>query len=156
MEHDILLVKKNEDGKIPKKLLPILEKSDIGLNLVNNFDIASEEEAEAGLAEDKYMTPLRVKQAVRSLAVAPAVGKGLSANDFTNELKAKVEAIPDNPKYTDNDTKYSAGSGLKLSGTEFNIKNELNNSNLKFWIGTESQYNSISTKDGSTLYMIKE
>ena len=28
-------------------------------------------------------------------------GKGLSTNDYTEEAKAKVDAIPDTPKYTD-------------------------------------------------------
>ena len=28
-------------------------------------------------------------------------GKGLSTNDYTEEAKAKVDAIPENPKYTD-------------------------------------------------------
>ena len=28
-------------------------------------------------------------------------GKGLSSNDYDNAAKAKVDAIPDDPKYTD-------------------------------------------------------
>ena len=42
-------------------------------------------------------------------------GKGLSANDFTNADKAKVDAIPANPKYTD--TTYTAGEGIAISDT---------------------------------------
>ena len=40
-------------------------------------------------------------------------GKGLSANDYTNEDKAKVAGIPANPKYTD--TTYTAGDGINIS-----------------------------------------
>ena len=42
-------------------------------------------------------------------------GKGLSTNDFTNVDKAKVEAIPADPKYTD--TTYTAGEGISISDT---------------------------------------
>lgn len=42
-------------------------------------------------------------------------GKGLSTNDFTNADKAKVDAIPSNPKYTD--TTYTAGDGINISNT---------------------------------------
>ena len=42
-------------------------------------------------------------------------GKCLSTNDFTNADKAKVDAIPSNPKYTD--TTYTAGDGISISNT---------------------------------------
>lgn len=42
-------------------------------------------------------------------------GKGLSTNDFTNADKAKVDAIPADPKYTD--TTYTAGEGINISDT---------------------------------------
>lgn len=42
-------------------------------------------------------------------------GKGLSTNDFTNADKAKVDAIPPDPKYTD--TTYTAGEGISISDT---------------------------------------
>lgn len=42
-------------------------------------------------------------------------GKGLSTNDFTNADKAKVDAIPSNPKYTD--TTYTAGEGIFIDDT---------------------------------------
>ena len=42
-------------------------------------------------------------------------GKGLSTNDFTNEDKAKVDAIPADPKYTD--TTYTAGEGIFIDDT---------------------------------------
>lgn len=39
-------------------------------------------------------------------------GKGLSANDYTDEDKAKVAGIPANPQYTD--TTYTAGDGINI------------------------------------------
>ena len=47
--------------------------------------------------------------------VDKVTGKGLSTNDFTNADKAKVDAIPSNPKYTD--TTYTAGDGINISNT---------------------------------------
>lgn len=42
-------------------------------------------------------------------------GKGLSTNDFTDNDKTKIDAIPANPKYTD--TTYTAGEGIAISDT---------------------------------------
>ena len=39
-------------------------------------------------------------------------GKGLSTNDYDNTAKAKVDAIPTNPQYTD--TQYTAGEGINI------------------------------------------
>ena len=41
-------------------------------------------------------------------------GKGLSTNDYDNTAKAKVDAIPADPKYTD--TTYEAGDGISIEG----------------------------------------
>jgi hypothetical protein len=41
-----------------------------------------------------------------------ADGKGLSTNDYDNTAKDKVDAIPDNPQYTD--TQYTAGDGISI------------------------------------------
>lgn len=45
----------------------------------------------------------KFKELRESLAnkVDKVAGKDLSTNDYTNEAKAKVDAIPENPKYTD-------------------------------------------------------
>lgn len=51
---------------------------------------------------------------------------------------------------------YKAGDGLGLSDNAFSIKNALDGGGLKLWVGSESQYNSISSKDPNTLYFIKE
>ena len=45
--------------------------------------------------------------------VDKVTGKGLSTNDYDNTAKAKVDAIPENPHYTD--TTYTAGTGINIS-----------------------------------------
>ena len=47
-----------------------LAKSDVGLGSVENYGIATQAEAEEGTSNDKYMTPLRVKQAINK-EIAP-------------------------------------------------------------------------------------
>ena len=42
----------------------VLSKSDVGLVSVENYGIATQAEAEDGTSNNKYMTPLRVKQAI--------------------------------------------------------------------------------------------
>jgi len=44
-------------------------KSQVGLGNVENYAIATQAEAEAGTVNNKYMTPLRTKQAIDALAV---------------------------------------------------------------------------------------
>ena len=65
--------------------------------------------------------------------------------EWTNVTVAKV--VPSNAMFTDTNTTYSAGTGLSLSGTTFS---------LKVWTGTLSQYNALSSKDSSTLYLISD
>jgi hypothetical protein len=43
-------------------------KTQVGLSSVENYGIASQVEAEAGTANDKYMTPLRTKEAILELS----------------------------------------------------------------------------------------
>ena len=49
--------------------------------------------------------------------VVKETGKGLSTNDYTDIDRRKVEAIPNNPQYTD--TLYDAGLGIGKSGNSF-------------------------------------
>jgi hypothetical protein len=62
-------------------------------------------------------------------------GKGLSTNDYDDTAKAKVDAIPSNPKYTD--TTYEAGDGISIEnnvisatggGGSVTVDNELSSS----------------------------
>lgn len=56
-------------------------KSQVGLGNVGNFAIATQVEAETGTSDIRYMTPLKVKQAVETLA--PVGLKKLGELDFT-------------------------------------------------------------------------
>src|SRR5690606_14798302 len=44
-------------------------KAQVGLGSVENYGVATQAEAEAGTVNNKYMTPLRTKQAIDALAV---------------------------------------------------------------------------------------
>ncbi len=44
-----------------------LTKSDVGLSNVGNYGVATRAQAEAGTANNVYMTPLRVKEAILAL-----------------------------------------------------------------------------------------
>ena len=60
-----------------------LPASRVGLANVSNYATASQVEAEAGAAADKYMTPQRTKQAILALAPqSPAISDG-SKGDIT-------------------------------------------------------------------------
>lgn len=53
-----------------------ITKTSLGLGNVANYVVATQAEAEAGTAADKYMTPLRVKQAIDKLSAArPGTGQ---------------------------------------------------------------------------------
>ena len=69
-------------------------------------------------------------------------GKGLSTNDFTDSDKAKVDAIPADPKYTD--TTYTAGEGIAISDTNVisaTVKSAYASAQDGGFTGTESQFN---------------
>jgi hypothetical protein len=57
-----------------------LVKGDVGLGNVDNFATASQAEAEAGSANDKFMTPLRVAEAISALGGGAATPASLSRN----------------------------------------------------------------------------
>lgn len=52
------------DGKTVSEVVALVTASSVGLGNVANFSVATQAEAEAGTATDKYMTPIRVKQTV--------------------------------------------------------------------------------------------
>lgn len=54
-------------------------KAQVGLGLVDNFGTATVAEAQAGVANDRFMTPARTAQAIEALAIAPF-------NDHINNL----------------------------------------------------------------------
>ncbi|WP_152570734.1 phage tail-collar fiber domain-containing protein [Paenibacillus tyrfis] len=70
-----------------------LEKGDVGLGNVENFGIASQGEAEAGTANDKYMTPLRTAQAISSFR-HQVTEKLITAPDY-NAILSVTPSTPD-------------------------------------------------------------
>lgn len=69
----------------------VLSKSDVGLGSVENYGIATQAEAEAGSVNNKYMTPLRVKQAIDKATLNLGTGDMLkSVYDTDNDGKVDV------------------------------------------------------------------
>lgn len=77
-EVNIEMLEKLADGtfkiKYPKTKADLvigLTKGHVGLENVENYRIATQAEAKAGTVNNKYMTPLRVKEAIRELSAQP-------------------------------------------------------------------------------------
>ena len=69
----------------------VLSKSDVGLGSVENYGIATQAEAEDGTSNNKYMTPLRVKQAIDKATINLGTGDMLkSVYDTDNDGKVDV------------------------------------------------------------------
>lgn len=49
----------------------VVTKAQVGLDLVENYSIASKADAEAGVSNSLYMTPLRTKEGIDKFAIAP-------------------------------------------------------------------------------------
>jgi cell division septum initiation protein DivIVA len=65
-----------------------LSKSDVGLGNVQNYGIATQAQAEAGTANNVYMTPLRVKEAITALA--PLVPLQAVTSDPSNPAVGRI------------------------------------------------------------------
>lgn len=81
----------------------ILSKSDVGLSAVANYGVATMEEAQAGTANNKFMTPYRTKQAIDSLSPVKSVnGKQGSISLAKEDVGIYVQySKPSNPKVGD-------------------------------------------------------
>lgn len=69
---------------------------------------------------------------------APTLNWGQTSTIGTVDGKPLTVKLPPNPN-TDTDTKYSAGTGLTLSGTEFSISEEYFNNVLRYY-GNDNYY----------------
>lgn len=78
--------------------------------------------------------------------------KSLSTNDFTNEHKAKVDAIPQNPKYTD--TTYDLSGYAKKTDIPKNLSQLVQDSNNRTVTDNEKAIwnNKVDKIEGKTLY----
>lgn len=52
--------------------------------------------------------------------------------------------------YVDSNISYSSGGSNPTDTNADSVDN------LHFWVGTQAQYNAISTKDANTVYLIRE
>ena len=59
----------------------VVAKADVGLGSVENYAKASQAEAEAGTSDIKYMTPLRVKQAIANIQVLGSGSANVAASN---------------------------------------------------------------------------
>jgi hypothetical protein len=130
-------------------------KSQVGLGSVSDYGIATQAEAQAGLATNKYMTPLRTKEAIDTLqAVKSVSGKtgtvtlsksdvGLGNVDNTSDLDKPISTATQNA--LDNKVDKITGKGLstedytseektKLAGIAIGatkVENSTTNGNIK-------------------------
>jgi hypothetical protein len=83
-----------------------LTKSDIGLGNIENYSIATQSEAESGTANNRYMTPLRTKQAINTHDIYESSHQDIRQliNDLnTNKVDNSrvLTDVPVNAKFTD-------------------------------------------------------
>jgi len=71
-----------------------LTKSDVGLGSVQNYEIATQAEAEAGTSSTKYMTPQRTSQAITALSPVKSVNNMTGDVHLTaNEIQAGGKTV---------------------------------------------------------------
>jgi hypothetical protein len=69
-------------------------KSDVGLGSVLNYGVATTAEAQAGTSNTTYMTPLRVKEALKTLAENNLYVTGSFIGDSTNDRTINLGFTP--------------------------------------------------------------
>ena len=117
-------------------------KSQVGLGNVQNYGIATQAEAEAGTSNAKYMTPLRVKQAIDKFK--PKDTSELTKSDVytKNEVDAKLDEkvdnsrvltnVPANAKFTD--TTYSEISEAEIDAGTSSSRRTITGRRIKYII----------------------
>lgn len=92
-------------------------------------------------------------------------GKGLSTNDYTDADKEKLTALPTEEMITDSftilnrelDTKVDKEEGKGLSTNDYTDSDKAKlAATPSFWVGTQAEYDAITTKDTKTFYYIVE
>ena len=132
-------------------------KTDIGLSNVQNYSVANQAEAEAGVLDNLYMTPLKTSQAIAALAEHETVTAASSVDNSGNTVIQDV-TLDGNGHVT------GLTSATIDSVTNANTATNQNGSsaitNLKFWQGSQAEYdtqtNNGTTADNDTLYFITE
>lgn len=100
--------------------------------------------------------------------VSKVEGKGLSTNDYTEEEKAKLAGLNNYTLPVASDTTLGgvkAGENVNIGadgtlnvtgGGEISNAENTNIQVLKIWVGTQAQYDAITTKDNNTEYNVIE
>ena len=83
-------------------------------------------------------------------------GKGLSTNDYTNTDKAKVDAIPSSPKYTDTVTSINGKTGAITKADIVALGIPSQDTNTTYGLASQSSNGLMSTADKKRLDNIKE
>lgn len=73
-------------------------KAQVGLDKVENYPVASREEAEQGVANNRYMTPERTKQAIQ-VQVASAVNEHAERKDNPHETTKEQVGLSEVPNW---------------------------------------------------------
>lgn len=107
-----------------------LTKSDIGLGDVENYSIATQSEAESGTANNRYMTPLRTKQAINTHNIYESSHQDIRQQ--INSLDADVVAH-----------KAEKASQGEVHGFRVNEDKALEFFNGEEWVGVQSGIGSI-------------
>lgn len=183
-----LLKNKNDINNFYTEYLWIGGKWEIiGDTKVDLTDYAKKSEIKTKLSEmtsdSTHRTVTDTEKKTWNNKVDKVTGKGLSTNDYTNSAKAKVDAIPSSPKYTDTVTSINGKTGaitkadivaLGIPGQDTNtiyeVASQSSNGlmsaadkkrldNIKEQVAlTEAQYNALSSaqqNDSTKIYFIK-
>lgn len=91
---------------------------------------------------EAYSKSVRKKYADK---VDKVVGKQLSTNDYTNADKKKVDAIPDNPKYTD--TTYDLSGYATKAEVVTSVNGKKGDMMVDFFVGDDTRDKNYAPKD---------
>ena len=94
--------------------------------------------------------------------VDKVTGKGLSTNDLTNALKQNYDTAYNHSQATHAPITAQKNSDILKSEIESKLVGTITShshntvNGFSFWFGTQSQYDAITSKSNTTIYMIKE
>lgn len=125
-------------------------KEQVGLGNVQNYGIATQSEAEAGTSNTKYMTPLRVAQAIKSttkIAFGKYTGTG-SARTISTGINAKFAIINNGQLYSSNNSRFLAFVTSSYTVYSSSSSNRYEITSVKLVNGNISFENSYFNKSG--------
>ncbi|WFA10325.1 hypothetical protein [Tissierella sp. Yu-01] len=88
----------------------VITKTDVGLGNVQNYGIATKTEAEAGTSNTKYVTPMRLKEAIAVLGLTPDIITPSPGNIYVNTWNAATGT----GALTTDATSYSEMTGTRV------------------------------------------